>query len=167
MDNMRGLVEGAALNQWTHRIWFPHAWERQQNQFLKSCFLRNMNTMEKVEEIQTKSAQILCLYFEWFRCEITHWIKKWESRIWVSRSSGYEVFCLLVYKATQSVESQPTCRRNMSPSSEMKSKPSKKPVWTRNLKINVTCSFENSFGFQLTTRCYIRTVQELRKIDMA
>jgi hypothetical protein len=45
------------------------------------------------------------------------------------RSGGHDVFCLLGYNAVQSIESQPTFRRNMSPpSSGSEKEPSKKPA---------------------------------------
>jgi hypothetical protein len=45
------------------------------------------------------------------------------------RSADYEEFYLVIYNAVQSVESQPTFRRKMSPSSSgSNNKPSKEPV---------------------------------------
>jgi hypothetical protein len=49
-------------------------------------------------------------------------------RIWDSHSGGYEELYLLGYNTLQSVESQPTFRRNISlPSLVSKNEPSKKP----------------------------------------
>jgi hypothetical protein len=45
-----------------------------------------------------------------------------------SYSGGYEEYCLLGYTAVYSAESQPTFRRNMSPTSSGSNKPSKKPA---------------------------------------
>jgi hypothetical protein len=51
-------------------------------------------------------------------------------RIWGSHSGGYEEYHHLGYNAVQSVDSQPTFRRNISPpSSGPKHKPSKKATW--------------------------------------
>jgi hypothetical protein len=42
---------------------------------------------------------------------------RWACKIWGSHNGGYEHFCLMGDNAVQSVESQPTFRRNMSPPS--------------------------------------------------
>jgi hypothetical protein len=55
-------------------------------------------------------------------------IRKFLCTIWGSRSGD---FCLLGYDVVQFVENQRTLWRNMLPSSKLKSKPSKKPAWSR------------------------------------
>jgi hypothetical protein len=74
-----------------------------------------------------------------------------------------EEYYLLVYNAMQSVESQPTFRRNMIPSSGSKNKPSEKPAskqvatsaYFSTPKMEAICSSETSVDFQRTTRRYI------------
>jgi hypothetical protein len=93
-------------------------------------------------------------------------------RTWGSEGCGYEDFCVLGYIAVQSVESQLTLRRNMSPIySGSNSKTSKKAslrlpdscfklisclAYSSTMKIEATCSSEKSIGFKLTTRRYIQ-----------
>jgi hypothetical protein len=83
--------------------------------------------------------------------------------IWCSHSGGYEEYYLLGYNAVQSVEIQPTFRRNISPSFlGSKYKPSllclppafmllSFSAYTSNLKKEVICSSETSIKFQRTT----------------
>jgi hypothetical protein len=64
--------------------------------------------------------------------------------IWSSHSGHYEEFCLLGYRH---VESQLTFRRNISPpSSGSNSKPSKEPLWSRQLaKPNPECQLSPDY----------------------
>jgi hypothetical protein len=83
---------------------------------------------------------------------------------------GYEDIYLLEYNAMQSVQSQPTFRRNIwLPSSRSKNKLSKKPelclppaftlipclVYSSILKVEVTCSSKMSSDFQRIMQRYI------------
>jgi hypothetical protein len=74
----------------------------------------------------------------------------WSYRIWGSYSNGYEEFCLLEYNTEYCGESQLAFWRNMPPSSRLKSMPSKRRAWSR--QMSAYCSSDN---FQLSTWHYI------------
>jgi hypothetical protein len=70
--------------------------------------------------------------------------------IWGSHCSDYEQSCLLVYNAGSLSDSQPTFRRNISPTSVgSNSKSSKKPAWGTQQVFKET---DKKFAWQLSTR---------------
>jgi hypothetical protein len=87
-------------------------------------------------------------------------------RILGSSSAGYEEFTLLGDNIRQSVVSQQTSLRNMSPpSSGLKGKSNNRPIWSRQ-QSPAFCSSGTSIDFQRTVLPYIPEKGNLRKLHL-